>query len=188
MPALPGAHQSRSVLGFCAKAGQRVLAPAAAEDPGYSSVAPLAGFRGPFLGAARGGARRAALAQERVAGAAGIGHLRRQQPARPRDGQIRQPSMKAGEWASLVLLASVWGGSFFFNAVAVRDLPVLSIVTARVILAAVLLRRHAPGSPASGCRASGGSGGLLAMGMLNNALPFALIVGARPGSLRASPR
>ncbi|MFO1105526.1 MAG: DMT family transporter [Amaricoccus sp.] len=84
--------------------------------------------------------------------------------------------MTAGEWASLVLLASVWGGSFFFNAVAVRDLPVLSIVTARVILAAVLLGAMLRLAGERLPRERRVWGALLAMGMLNNALPFALIV------------
>ena len=32
----------------------------------------------------------------------------------------------------LVLLSVVWGGSFFFNGIALREFPTLSIVTARV--------------------------------------------------------
>ncbi len=43
------------------------------------------------------------------------------------------------EWAILIALATVWGGSFFFNVVAVRELPVFTIVVVRVTLAAVIL-------------------------------------------------
>ena len=39
----------------------------------------------------------------------------------------------------LVLLSVVWGGSFFFNGIALREFPTLSIVTARVGLAALAL-------------------------------------------------
>ena len=37
----------------------------------------------------------------------------------------------------LVLLSVVWGGSFFFNGIALREFPTLTIVTARVGLAAL---------------------------------------------------
>ena len=87
--------------------------------------------------------------------------------------------MTPGEWAALLVLASVWGGSFFFNAVAVRDLPVLTVVTARVGLAALLL---AGLLGLSGQRIPGGArvwGAFLAMGLLNNVLPFSLIVWAQ---------
>ena len=39
----------------------------------------------------------------------------------------------------LLLLSVVWGGSFFFNGIALREFPTLSIVTARVWLAALAL-------------------------------------------------
>ena len=39
----------------------------------------------------------------------------------------------------LLARALVWGGSFFFNGIAVRELPVFTVVVARVILAAVIL-------------------------------------------------
>ncbi|MDD7969955.1 hypothetical protein [Roseinatronobacter alkalisoli] len=37
----------------------------------------------------------------------------------------------------LLALAIVWGGSFFFNEIAVREVPVFSVVVARVALAAI---------------------------------------------------
>ena len=39
----------------------------------------------------------------------------------------------------LVLLSVVWGGSFFFNGIALREFPTLTIVTARVGLAGLEL-------------------------------------------------
>lgn len=43
------------------------------------------------------------------------------------------------EWLLLVSLAILWGGSFFFIEIAVRDLPVFTVVTARVGLAVIFL-------------------------------------------------
>ena len=47
--------------------------------------------------------------------------------------------MRALEWGMLALLAIIWGGSFYLNAVAVRELPVLTIVLGRVGIAALIL-------------------------------------------------
>jgi len=43
------------------------------------------------------------------------------------------------QWLLLLSLALLWGGSFFFIEIAIRDLPVFTVVTARVGLAAILL-------------------------------------------------
>ena len=43
------------------------------------------------------------------------------------------------EWAMLLALALVWGGSFFFNGVAVRELPSFTLVWLRVAVAAATL-------------------------------------------------
>ncbi len=84
--------------------------------------------------------------------------------------------MGALEWAMLVALSGLWGGSFFFVGVAVAALPTLTIVALRVGLAALalwaavaLLGRTVPRAPAVWAAFFG-------MGLLNNALPFALIV------------
>ena len=50
-----------------------------------------------------------------------------------------QKQMDAGEWAMLVALSLLWGGSFFFIGVAVKELPPVTIVTLRVSLAAIAL-------------------------------------------------
>ena len=47
--------------------------------------------------------------------------------------------MGAGEWGMLLALSALWGGSFFFNEIAVRQLPVFTVVVARVMLAALIL-------------------------------------------------
>ncbi len=83
--------------------------------------------------------------------------------------------MNAYEWGLLVLLSAIWGGSFLFNGIAVQTLPVLTIVAARLAIAAVLLqliyRVHSirPTKPRLWLA-------FLCMGVLNNVVPFTLIV------------
>jgi drug/metabolite transporter (DMT)-like permease len=89
--------------------------------------------------------------------------------------------MDERDWVLLVLLSILWGGSFFFTGIALRELPPLTIVLARVAIAAVLLL---PVLWASGARARAGrlpanlAGWVpfLVMGLLNNVIPFSLIV------------
>ncbi|MGX0975072.1 drug/metabolite transporter (DMT)-like permease [Roseovarius sp. MBR-51] len=84
--------------------------------------------------------------------------------------------MTGREWVMLLALATVWGGSFFFNSVALRELPVLTVVLARVALAAILLlallRLRGERMP----RDRRVWAAFLGMGLLNNAIPFTLIV------------
>lgn len=88
---------------------------------------------------------------------------------------INRP-MPAADWGRLLLLSILWGGSFFFVGVAVRELPPFSIVTARVGLAALallaLLRLFGQALP----RDPRVLPAFLGMGLLNNVLPFSLIV------------
>lgn len=85
-------------------------------------------------------------------------------------------SMNARVWAMLLGLSLLWGGSFFFVGVAVRELPPLTIVTLRVGLAAITLwvvvlvgGIRLPSDPKVWRS-------FLGMGLLNNVIPFALIV------------
>ncbi len=48
-------------------------------------------------------------------------------------------AMGPAEWAQLILLATLWGGSFFFNQIALRHLPPFTIMLGRALLAAVAL-------------------------------------------------
>ena len=50
--------------------------------------------------------------------------------------------MDERDWGLLVLLSILWGGSFFFTGVAVAELPPLTIVLARVGIAAVCCCRR----------------------------------------------
>src|SRR5208282_4283938 len=86
---------------------------------------------------------------------------------------VAQRAMTVREWGLLALLSLLWGGSFFFVGVAVRELPPLTLVTLRVGLAAALLWASAPLIGVSAPKSGKAVGALLGLG--NNALPFALI-------------
>jgi len=47
--------------------------------------------------------------------------------------------MTPGEWGMLLTVATLWGGSYFFTGIAVRELPVLTIVMARYVISAPLM-------------------------------------------------
>lgn len=85
-------------------------------------------------------------------------------------------AMTPTQWAMLIMLSIVFGGSFFFNGVIVRDLPPLTIVFFRVFLAAIalhlFLRVTGRSMPWTGAIWSM----FFAMGALNNVIPFTLIV------------
>lgn len=87
----------------------------------------------------------------------------------------KQRPMTPGEWAMLLALATVWGGSFFFNGIAVRELPVFTVVVSRVALAAIILliimRLRGERMP----RDLRVWAAFFGMGLLNNAIPFSLI-------------
>ena len=85
-------------------------------------------------------------------------------------------SMGAREWLMLVALSVLWGGSFFFVGVAVADLPPLTIVTLRVGLAAIALWSIALVMGLRPPKSVGVWGSFLGMGLLNNVIPFVLIV------------
>jgi drug/metabolite transporter (DMT)-like permease len=83
--------------------------------------------------------------------------------------------MRAADWLLLILLSILWGATFFFVAVALEALPPLTLVTARVALAAlllvplVLIAGHRLPASVAGWRP------YLALALLNNLAPFTLI-------------
>lgn len=83
------------------------------------------------------------------------------------------------EWVMLLALSLVWGGSFFFNGIAVQELPVFTVVVCRVVLAAIILlavlRIRGERMP----RDRRIWAAFLGMGVLNNVIPFSLIVWAQ---------
>ncbi len=80
------------------------------------------------------------------------------------------------EWTMLLALSILWGGSFFFNGIAVRELPVLTVVVLRVALAAIALWIALAISGAKMPMTGSVWAAFLMMGLLNNVVPFALIV------------
>lgn len=80
------------------------------------------------------------------------------------------------DWSLLAALSILWGGSFFFVGVALRDFPPLTIVAMRVALAALALcgLLRILGLPMPRDRRTWGA--FFGMGALNNLIPFCLIV------------
>lgn len=89
----------------------------------------------------------------------------------PNDNRI-----DARDWSLLAVLSILWGGSFFFNGTALRELPPLTLVLLRVALGAAillpLLRMQGIGFP----KGTMGWKPFVAIGLLNNVIPFSLIV------------
>jgi drug/metabolite transporter (DMT)-like permease len=83
--------------------------------------------------------------------------------------------MNATEWALLLLLATLWGGSFFFGKMALAVFPALTLVALRTGLAALALLLFLALRGIALPLALAAWGRFLVMGLLNNALPFALI-------------
>jgi len=80
------------------------------------------------------------------------------------------------EWSLIGILSILWGGSFFFVGVAVKEMPPLTIVLCRVALASIILLAivylkgdKMPSSPSLW-------GAFIIMGALNNLIPFSLTV------------
>ncbi len=81
----------------------------------------------------------------------------------------------AKSWTLLVLLSAVWGGSFLFISIAVKELAALEIVLARVAIASlciipvhILLLGSLPRDRRTWIAAAG-------MSIMNNIIPFTLI-------------
>ena len=86
------------------------------------------------------------------------------------------PSISPLAWALILSLSLLWGGSYFFAGVAVAELPPLTIATLRVGLAAILLHLLMPVLGIKLPTAPHVWLAFLGMGLLNNAIPFSLIV------------
>lgn len=85
-------------------------------------------------------------------------------------------TMSAADWALLLVLSLLWGGSFFFIEVAVSALPPLTLVALRVGLAALVLWVFILGRGIPIPKNAQVWLAFLGMGILGNAIPFTLIV------------
>src|SRR5438876_938376 len=88
-----------------------------------------------------------------------------------KDGRI-----DARDWSLLGVLSVLWGGSFFFNGLALKELPPLALVLLRVALAALILLPVARAYCISFPRGLAGWKLFFAVAFFNNVLPFSLIV------------
>lgn len=88
-------------------------------------------------------------------------------------------SMSARTWVMLLALSVLWGGSFLFIGIAVRELPPLTLVFARVVIAAAVLISVAMVMRLSFRLTGAIVMTLVGMSVLNNVIPFTLIVWAQ---------
>jgi drug/metabolite transporter (DMT)-like permease len=84
-------------------------------------------------------------------------------------------TMSAADWALLIVLSILWGGSFFFAKVAVLELPPLTVALGRVALAAAILLALARITTVALPASLAAWRPYALMGLLNNAIPFGLI-------------
>ena len=82
----------------------------------------------------------------------------------------------ARDWLLLIVLSVLWGGSFFFNSLVLRDLPPFTTVFLRVALAALILLPGLWIYRLSFPKGILGWKPFFAVALFNNVLPFSLIV------------
>lgn len=88
-------------------------------------------------------------------------------------------SMTPAQWAALLFLSVLWGGSFFFNAVAVSELPPVTVVALRLIMAAAVLAVIVRATGIRLPRDPRTWGQFAVLGIFNNAVPFTVFVWAQ---------
>jgi drug/metabolite transporter (DMT)-like permease len=79
--------------------------------------------------------------------------------------------MGAGEWGLLIILSVLWGASFLFMGILVKELPPLTISASRLTIASLLIGILASRRPKNLPWRE-----LLILGVLNNTIPYALIL------------
>lgn len=89
--------------------------------------------------------------------------------------QTTAPQMSARNWALLLLLGTVWGGSYFFARIAVSEMPPLILVMFRVSIAALVLQAFLAVRGPSFRIALPLAGSFFVLALLNNVIPFSLI-------------
>jgi drug/metabolite transporter (DMT)-like permease len=87
--------------------------------------------------------------------------------------------MSGGNWTLLVLLSTLWGGSFFFAKVIVQEVPPFTLVFVRFACAAVALWIYLAASRTPLPRSISTWAAFAGMGVLNNLIPVALIAWAQ---------
>ena len=82
----------------------------------------------------------------------------------------------ARDWSLLAVLSILWGGSFFFNGAALRELPPLTLVFLRVALGSAMLLPLLRMQGISFPKSTTAWKPFAVMGLFNNVIPFSLIV------------
>ena len=85
------------------------------------------------------------------------------------------PSLDRQTWLLLIFLSVLWGGSFFFVGVALREWPPMTIALVRVALAAALIYPFFRIQGGTLPNSLAGWKPFAVMGLLNNIIPFSLI-------------
>jgi drug/metabolite transporter (DMT)-like permease len=88
----------------------------------------------------------------------------------------KDASIDARDWSLLGLLSILWGGSFFFNGVVLRELPPFTLVLLRVLLAAMILLPVLWAQRLPFPKGWMGWRPFFLIALFNNVLPFSLIV------------
>jgi drug/metabolite transporter (DMT)-like permease len=88
----------------------------------------------------------------------------------------QQSGMTPYEWGLLLLLSAIWGGSFYFFAILIKEIPVFTIVFFRVFLAAAALWLVVLISGLKAPQSWAQWQNYFVMGLINNVIPFSLIV------------
>lgn len=83
--------------------------------------------------------------------------------------------MNAVLWGQLILLGTIWGGSFFFASIAVREIPPLVLVLLRVGVAAIALQLYLAARGPSFAQVLPHAISFLGLALLNNIIPFSLM-------------
>ncbi|WP_434723373.1 DMT family transporter [Mesorhizobium sp. RIZ17] len=79
------------------------------------------------------------------------------------------------DWAQLLLLGAIWGGSFFFARIAVSEIHPLALVLFRVAIAAIALQLYLAVRGPSFRLALPHAGLFFLLALTNNVVPFSLI-------------
>ena len=85
-------------------------------------------------------------------------------------------AMRPREWSILIGLSVLWGGSFFFNEITLVDFSPLTVVWLRVTIAAACLWLLVYARKLTIPKTGTFWWSILLMGLVNNAMPFSLIV------------
>ncbi|WP_319405925.1 DMT family transporter [uncultured Desulfosarcina sp.] len=97
-------------------------------------------------------------------------------PTRPSGPPHVNAVMGVREWGLILILSVIWGGSFFFVGVAVKEMTPLTIVLCRVGFASMILLTVVRLTGRKIPTSAGVWGSFFVLGALNNLIPFSLIV------------